>query len=169
MISFAAMLSIQLTTMGEGTNSSLAPSTRILIMETADVLERIGANPPHRNGTAALYGRHLREVIRHSGMSEPPSRGNKSMEEHQQSHYPTTQSQPQAQASAYQTQANGSADLEMAQLLQFSAMSDNQIIQAINDAGEELGSFVPNMQIDERTGLDWLDWFNMDNNVQRSG
>ena len=55
--------------------------------------------------------------------------------------------------------------MEMAQLLQFSAMSDDQIIQAINDAGEELGTFVPNMQIDERTGLDWLDWFNMENNV----
>jgi hypothetical protein len=164
MISFAAMLSIQLTTMGEGTNSSLAPSIRILIMETADVLERIGANPSHRNGTSALYGRHLRQVIRNSGISNPPSRGNRPPDDlHQQPQFPTTQ--PQAQSSSYQTQPNGPADLEMAHLLQFSAMSDDQIVQAINDAGDELGSFVPNMQIDERTGLDWLDWFNMENNV----
>ena len=164
MISFAAMLSIQLTTMGEGTNSSLAPSIRILIIETAGVLERIGANPPHRNGTAALYGRHLRDVIRDSGISDPPSRGNKSMDDpHQQSQFPSTHSQ--AQGPVYLNQQNGPADLEMAQFLQFSAMSDNQITQAINDAGDELGTFVPNMQIDERIGLDWLDWFNMENKV----
>jgi hypothetical protein len=164
MISFAAMLSIQLSTMGEGTNSSLAPSIRILIKETADVLERIGANPPHRKGTSALYGRHLREVISNSGMSNLLSRGNNPADDfRQQPQFPVTL--PQEQNPIYQSQANDPAEMEMAQLLQFSAMSDDQIIQAINDAGEELGTFNPNMQIDERTGLDWLDWFNMENNV----
>ena len=163
MISFAAMLSIQLTTMGEGTNSSLAPSIRILIMETADVLERIGSNPPHRNGTSALYGRHLREVIRNSGISNPPSRGIKPLDDlSQQPQFQTIQ--PQTQTPVYQSQANGPADLEIAQLLQFSAMSDDQIVQAINNAGDELGTFNPNMQIDETIGLNWLDWFNMENN-----
>lgn len=164
MISFAAMLSIQLSTMGEGTNLSLAPSIRILIKETADVLERIGANPSHRKGTSALYGRHLREVISNSGMSNLQSRGNNLPDEFRQQ-LPFPVSQSQVQTTSYQSQANVPADLEMAQLLQFSAMSDDQIIQAINDAGDELGTFVPNMQIDERTGLDWLDWFNIENNV----
>lgn len=96
-------------------------------------------------------------------MSNPPSRGTKPPDElHQQPQFPT--SQPQAHAPVYQSQANGPEDLEMAQLLQFSAMSDDQIVQAINNAGDELGTFIPNMQIDERTGLDWLDWFNMENN-----
>ena len=164
MISFAAMLSIQLSTMGEGTNSSLAPSIRVLIKETADVLERVGANPPHRKGTSALYGRHLREFISNLGMSTLPSRGNNPTDEfRQQPQFQATQ--PPERNPIYQSQTNDPADMEMAQLLQFSAMSDDQIIQAINDAGEELGTFVPNMQIDERTGLDWLDWFNMENNV----
>lgn len=163
MISFAAMLSIQLSTMGEGTNLSLAPSIRILIKETADVLERIGANPSHRKGTSALYGRHLREFIGNSGMSNLQSRGNNPSDDFRQPQFPVTL--PQEQNPVYQSQANDPADMEMAQLLQFSAMSDDQIIQAINDAGDELGTFVPNMQMDERTGLDWLDWFNMENNV----
>jgi hypothetical protein len=165
MISFAAMLSIQLSTMGEGTNLSLAPSIRILIKETADVLERIGANPPHRKGTSALYGRHLREVISNSGMSNLQSRGNNPQDEfREQPQFPVT-TQAQEQNAAYQNQPNNPADLEMAQLLQFSAMSDDQIIQAINDAGDELGTYVPNVQIEERTGLDWLDWFNMEYSV----
>ena len=167
MISFAAMLSIQLSTMGEGTNSSLAPSIRILIKETADVLERIGANPAHRKGTSALYGRHLREFISNLGISNLPSRGNNQNDQfRQQPQFQVTQSQERNPV--YQSQASDPADIEMAQLLQFSAMSDDQINQAINDAGEELGTFVPTMQIDERTGLDWLDWFNMENSVQRS-
>jgi hypothetical protein len=47
------------------------------------------------------------------------------------------------------------------EMVQFSAMSDDQIIQAINAAGNEWDN-VPNYQIDERNGLDWLDWFNME-------
>lgn len=49
--------------------------------------------------------------------------------------------------------------------LQFSAMSDYQIVEAIEAAGQELETVLPNFQVvDERTGLDWLDWFNMENN-----
>lgn len=163
MISFAAMLSIQLSTMGEGTNSSLAPRIRVLIKECADVLERIGATPPHRKGTSALFGRHLRAVISKLGMSTSQPWGNTSAGDfHQLPQFPTTQ--PQASNAPYQNDINGPADLEIAQFLQFSAMSDGQIIQAINDAGDELGTYVPNVQIDERTGLDWLDWFNIENN-----
>ena len=51
MISFAAMISFRLSTMDTTSNRTLAPSIRILIEETADVLERIGTNPPHRKGT----------------------------------------------------------------------------------------------------------------------
>lgn len=46
--------------------------------------------------------------------------------------------------------------------LLFSAMSDDQIVEAINNAGDELEKSLPNFQIDENTGLDWLDWFSND-------
>jgi hypothetical protein len=161
MISFAAMLSIQLATRGEGANSSLAPSIRVLILETADVLQRIGSNPPHRNGTSALYGRHLREVIGTSGIL---SKGRNPQEDiHEQSQFLTTQ--PPTQTPPYSRQSNESADLEMEQLLQFSSMSNDQIVQAINDVGDELGTFAPILQLDERMGLDWIDWFNVENNL----
>lgn len=48
--------------------------------------------------------------------------------------------------------------------MQFSTMSDDQITQAIHNVGDELGSYVPDFQIDERSGLDWLDWFNIEAN-----
>lgn len=156
MISFAAMISFRLSTMDASSNHSLTPSIRILIEETADVLERIGSNPSHRNGTSALYGRHLREVLLASQSHAQPAIPQNAF----------SINHPQMQSQTYQELAPRDASLQMSDLMQFSAMSDDQIIQAINDAGDELGNHVPNFQIDERSGLDWLDWFNMDAGVQ---
>jgi hypothetical protein len=144
--------------MDAASNRSLAPSIRVLIDETADVLERIGSNPPHRNGTSALYGRHLRKVL--SAVTR--SRNNTLPEI---SSFPTSISQNEVQTHAYHNSVPQSTSMQMSELMQFSAMSDDQIIQAINDAGDELGNYVPNFQIDERSGLDWLDWFNMEVNT----
>ena len=66
------------------------------------------------------------------------------------------------QQSAYHNQSEDQVSMQMSELLQFSAMSDNQIIETINNAGDEL--CMPNFQMDDKTGLDWLDWFNMDVN-----
>ena len=146
--------------MGAGNTSSLAPSIRILIEESADVLERIGSNPPHRNGTSALYGRHLRQVVGSSSRRAIlQSRSN--LPNQSESTFPgPTQMVPQQ--SAYHNQSEDQVSMQMSELLQFSAMSDNQIIETINNAGDEL--CMPNFQMDDKTGLDWLDWFNMDVN-----
>ena len=48
------------------------------------------------------------------------------------------------------------------QPVQFSAMSDDQITQAIRNAAEGLGTDLTSFQLDERSGLDWLDWFDLD-------
>lgn len=133
------MISIRLSKTDAAPNCSLAPSIRVLIEETADVLERIGTNPAHRNGASSLYGRHLRHVV---GLI-PRGRIQ-----------PDTGFVPQYQ----------NPPMQVSELMQFSAMSDDQIIQAINNAGDELGNYIPNFQIDERSGLDWLDWFNMEVN-----
>jgi hypothetical protein len=55
MISFAACVALELSTTADGNRADLAPSVQNLITETADVLERIGSNPPHRNGASALF------------------------------------------------------------------------------------------------------------------
>jgi hypothetical protein len=158
MISFAACFAFYLSTLGSTGNISLAPSIRRLIEESADVLERIGSNPSHRNGTSALYGRHLREVIG----SSPQTVETRHITGQNQQQY--LMQQMQAPIQAYQNREDlglGQADAEF---LQFSAMSDDQITEAINNAGQELETFMPTFQMDDKTGLDWLDWFNMDVN-----
>jgi hypothetical protein len=135
--SFAAMICFRLSTMGSTSNHRLAPSIRILIEETADVLERIGTIPLHRKGISAIYGRHLRNVI-----------GTKDIQ--------AVTMPPQNRIVPKQPEGR------VLEPIQFSAMSDDQIVQAINNAGGEFGNQSLGFQIDERSELDWLDWFNMD-------
>jgi len=158
MISFAACFALRLSILVAGNNLSLAPSIKILIEETADVLERIGTIPSHRKGTSALFGRHLREVVRNTtgiqGGVEQPGGG-----------LPATQGSFIGASRAggnSTTQSEHSPGLLSFEPLLFSAMSDNQIVEAINNAGDELEIALPNFQIDENAGLDWLDWFSND-------
>jgi hypothetical protein len=157
MISFAACFAFYLSTIGSTGNISLAPSIRRLIEESADVLERIGSNPPHRNGTSALYGRHLREVVGSAPQVTEP----RGVPGRNQPQYLMQQTQIPTQV--YQNRDLGLGQIE-AEFLQFSAMSDDQITEAINNAGQELETYMPTFQMDDKTGLDWLDWFNMDVN-----
>lgn len=149
MISFAACFAFYLSTTGTTGSMSLAPSIRRLIEESADVLERLGSNPPHRNGTAALYGRHLREVI---GTSVPSTEYDQSQV---QTGYPLPQHVQQPPLHPYQNQPN-IPQLEMSELLNFSSMSDDQINEAINNAGKELDTYIPNLQMEDQSALDWL-------------
>ena len=168
MISFAACFAFYLSTAGSTGNTSLAPSIRKLIEESADVLERIGTNPKHRNATSALYGRHLKEVV--ASIQEPEIVIAQGIAQTQ------TPYAPQENLGIDQTQGYGSGSgytpAHMNELLQFSAMSDDQINDAINNMGAELEGW-SNIQMDDRAGaagtgagLDWLDWFNMDVNAQ---
>lgn len=158
MISFAACFAFYLSTLGSTGSISLAPSIRRLIEESADVLERTGSNPPHRNGTSALYGRHLREVVG----SPPQAVESRNLPGQNQQQYSVQQIQAPIQT--YQNRGDLGLGQMDAEFLQFSAMSDDQITEAINNAGQELETYMPTFQMDDKTGLDWLDWFNMDVN-----
>lgn len=57
MISFSAMISFRLSNMDTKPNNNLAPSVRILIDETAEVLIRIGTAPAHRKGQCLCHCR----------------------------------------------------------------------------------------------------------------
>jgi hypothetical protein len=150
--SFAAMICFRLSTLGgANSNHSLAPSIRILIEETADVLERIGTNPSHRKGISALYGRHLREVTGTGSRRQQYSASEQNTMAIDQN---VMRSQPYAEQSIPRP-------MEV-QPVQFSAMSDDQITQAIRNAEDGLGTDLTSFQLDERTGLDWLDWFDLD-------
>lgn len=175
MISFAACFAVYLSTIGKG---SLAPSVRVLIEESAGVLERIGNITPHRKGTSALYGRHLRVVVG-SLLSTPTPRPSHSTEFQQapagilHPHPQHSNNPPRTptQLMMYTPQQQQQASIP--ELLQFSAMSDNQINEAINNAGEEFDLEWAGLQDGsleglgmgmDRTGLglDWLNWFNVD-------
>ena len=157
MISFAACFALRLSMMVARDNLSLAPSIKILIEETADVLERIGTIPSHRKGTSALFGRHLREVVRNTTNSLSMQGGAG------QSSIIATPQDPFMRPGQARNASNNnvSSGLLSFEPLLFSAMSDDQIVEAINNAGDGLETW-PNFQVDDNTGLDWLDWFTTD-------
>lgn len=150
MIAFAACSALSLSVVPTDTRSSLAPSVRNLIEETAGVLERIGATPSHRNGASVLYGRYLRELVR---------RGSGNQNETQIPAEATLRS-PSA-FGGYGTVPPLSqpsfSPLFWSEPLQFSAMSDGQIIDAVNRAGITFGTGVPDIPLDDLMSWDWLD------------
>jgi hypothetical protein len=163
MISFAACFALRISTMSTGNRLSLAPSIKILIEETADVLKRIGSTPSHRKGLSALYGRHLREIVKNT--SEPLSIHDQNGQMHNHTNS-IAQNTPigSGQHVAHSTHSSRNAPILSFEPLLFSTMSDHQIREAINNAGDELETCLPNFQVDDHAGLDWLDWFSMETN-----
>jgi hypothetical protein len=154
MISFAACFALSISTMAEGNTLSLAPSIRILVEEAADMLERIGRTPSHRNGTSSLYGRHLRKVIRNNFTA--PDRDVSGSETTQPVAPPIGQD---VAIGGYESQ-NGQSLREFTsfQPVLFSAMSDDQVTAAIDSASQELDAWLSTFQMHDNAGLDWLDW-----------
>ncbi|KAG9253161.1 uncharacterized protein F5Z01DRAFT_176048 [Emericellopsis atlantica] len=172
MISFAACFALTLSAYTAG-GSTLAPSVRKLIDETASVLERIGAVTEHRNGLSSLYGRHLRQIVRRAakgGIKEglrmpttspsvPASLGTPPIAtgvaaaqpmDHQagaplphQHHPPLPQQQQQ---------------LLWPETLQFSTMSDDQIMQVLNQPGNDFEPSFGGLSWDDMSNFDWLHW-----------
>lgn len=158
MISFAACSALSLSiTLGDS-RSSLAPSVRNLIEETAGVLERIGATPSHRNGASVLYGRFLRELIRRAPALPLQSRGNPDRVHPPEPTFPSTCLDHSSLPVTLPPE-----DLWF-EPLQFSAMSDNQIVDAVNRAGTAFGASIPDVPLDDMLNWDWLDFANPDFN-----
>lgn len=154
MISFAACSALSLSVTPGDSRSSLAPSVRTLIEETAGVLERIGGTPSHRNGASVLYGRFLRELIRR-GPTIPyaPARhlDNDPLLPPPLDQRPVPVPQPALPPGDLWTEP-----------MQFSAMSDDQIIDAVNRAESAFGASIPDVPVDDMLCWDWLDFANTD-------
>ncbi|KAJ5709834.1 hypothetical protein N7493_009426 [Penicillium malachiteum] len=149
MISFAACSALSLSITPGDSRSSLAPSVRTLIEETAGVLERIGVTPSHRNGSSVLYGRFLRELVRR-GPARPDQPD------------PMLPSTLDQRTPLTVTQASLPPGDLWTEPMQFSAMSDNQIIDAVNRAGSAFGASIPDVPVDDMLSWDWLDFANTD-------
>ena len=157
MISFAACSALSLSITPGDSRSSLAPSVRTLIEETAGVLERIGATPSHRNGSSVLYGRFLRELIRRG----PPISTAQPVRpfDHTDSILPSALEHRNSIPVTQPALPPGDLWTEP---MQFSAMSDNQIIDAVNRAGSAFGASIPDVPVDDMLSWDWLDFANTD-------
>ncbi|KAJ4249968.1 hypothetical protein NW757_007397 [Fusarium falciforme] len=147
MISFAACFALTLSSYTTG-GSALAPSVRNLIDETATVLERIGKVTRHRNGLSVMYGKYLKQIVRRAatgdGITGAPVR-NMSI--------PVTESAPIATPNSF---------LEPQTLwpepMHFSAMSDDQIVQALNQPGNDFEPSFGGLSWDDMTNFEWLYW-----------
>ncbi|KAE8387360.1 hypothetical protein BDV23DRAFT_128609 [Aspergillus alliaceus] len=157
MISFAACSALSLSVVPTDTRSSLAPSVRHLIEETAGVLERIGATPNHRSGASVLYGRYLRELVRRGSGSlnfQYPNEPGVTVAAEMTGALPPTLGGYSAMPPASQPPFS---PFFWSEPLQFSAMSDGQIIDAVNRAGIAFGTGVPDVPLDDLMSWDWLD------------
>ncbi|KAK9563375.1 hypothetical protein V6Z77_003743 [Aspergillus fumigatus] len=157
MIAFAACSALSLSVTPADSRSILAPSVRHLIEETADVLERIGAVPAHREGASVLYGRLLRELVRRAHVGFVSQKHIESA--------PVESLQPSSTLSDYcpipsLTQPPMDPSTLWTETLQFSAMSDHQIIDAVNRADSAFGMNIPDVLLEDLMNWDWFDFAN---------
>jgi len=159
MISFAACVALELSTMVDGNRADLAPSVQNLITETADVLERIGSNPPHRNGASALFAKQLRHIVQRSSSRKADGTTGEWMSA-QTNSAPFAQGvhQQQPTQSHATGQSNTSATPTASDPMVFSGMSNDEIIQAIESTGLALDMSWADLPFGDGANLDWLDW-----------
>jgi hypothetical protein len=155
MISFAACFALELSAMADENRASLAPSVQNLIMETADVLARIGATPPHRNGASALYAKQLRKIVQRASPSNPSGAANVSVNSGSFAHIPQTQ-HPTQEYQASHVDISGA--FLSSEPVTFSGMSNDEIVEAINNAGVGLEMSWADFQLGDGASLDWMDW-----------
>ncbi|KAJ8065472.1 hypothetical protein OCU04_006155 [Sclerotinia nivalis] len=148
MVSFSACFALSLSTMTAKNNPGLRESIKVLIEETATVLERIGNITPHRKGSSALYGRHLKEILRNSVALRKPVPYDLSVLNGEQAGSNTAQ----------EGQGRG-LEPGFFEPLQFSTMSDDQIVEFFDNEEATLGISPTNLQLGDTTGMEWLDWF----------
>ncbi|KAM0124108.1 hypothetical protein ACHAP3_010613 [Botrytis cinerea] len=155
MVSFSACFALHLSAMTANKNSGLRESIKVLIEETADVLERIGNITPHRKGSSALYGRHLKEIIRNSAALRRSVPSGLSILDREQAGRNTGQEAQEPRP-----------EPTFIEPLQFSTMSDHQIVELFDNEEATLGISPTNLQLGDTTGMEWLDWFDFYGTVQ---
>ncbi|KAH7320617.1 hypothetical protein B0I35DRAFT_427475 [Stachybotrys elegans] len=152
MISFAACFALALSAHTTG-ESILAPSVRNLIEEAATVLIRIGRITKHRNGLSVLYGKYLKQIVKRA-VSNGEALRNTAMDtgfgpspvQHEQ--HPIMTPNPVI-----------AEDQELwPETFQFSAMSDAQIQQVLNQPGNDLEAGFGGLSWEDMTNFEWLYW-----------
>lgn len=185
MITFAACFALTLSAYASG-DSSLAPSVRTLIEETADVLERVGTVTPHRNGLSSLYGRYLRATVKKAasiaGNQPPRAGGTRPMHAatpastlqsagpryHRTNHdHPSIASRHAGPSQASSTPHSGGGFEDphgvwpTPNALQFSAMSDQQIVDYLNQPDNAFAPAGASLSWEDMHNFEGVNWPNM--------
>lgn len=159
MICFAACVALNLSTSSRGESHNLAPSVRNLIEETATVLERIGGTPIHRNGTSVIYGKYLRELVKQAPTIERPRPVPSGNIITQPATADTHVYVPPAEPITTFGQSQYPLPNPWGETLQFSAMSGNQVIETVLNAGDFESPFF-DIPMDDANTFGWMDWMN---------
>jgi hypothetical protein len=160
MVSFAARVALELSTMVDGNRTDLAPSVQTLIAETADVLERTGSTPLHRNGASTLYARQLRIVSQKTSSR----RANENTGEwtgaqtNNTSFVPGPHQQQTTQDYQSGPSNNAATPFAASDPMAFSGMSNEEIVLAIDNADFGLDVSSIDLPFGDGANLDWLDW-----------
>ncbi|KAK4926651.1 hypothetical protein LTR66_016331 [Elasticomyces elasticus] len=157
MVSFAACFVLGLSTSKRGNQFYVAPSSKRQIQDAADTLQRIGSSPSHRNGASAMFGKHIKQIMRvHTalGVDVPEDRPHLPSMMHHQGHLPNGFTAApfilQSPADAAQNVFPG-----------FDSMTDDQLIAAIQNTSPDPGSYNNGFHAEDGVFMDWLDWPNM--------
>lgn len=172
MISFAACFALTLSAYATTTGSNLAPSVRKLIDEAGGVLERVGAVTEHRNGLSTMYGQHLRYIVRRAARGRtgrtvtatssqsqisPPAAPIPAMLDHSPMGQEVTMEQAQPHPHHHHPQ-HPQQHLLWPETLPLSTMSDDQIMQVLNQPGNEFAPSFQGLSWDDMSNFDWLHW-----------
>ncbi|KAL5115471.1 hypothetical protein ACEQ8H_006612 [Pleosporales sp. CAS-2024a] len=165
MICFAASIALALSAPlpTKGGNPNLAPSVRNLIDETATVLERIGSNPSHRNGSSVVYGRFLRVLVK-----QAPDYNYNPLAAPSRSHGPASE---QTQTGSIDAIVEGASPIQHAaytqhvanlwpQPLDFSAMSYHEVNETVTNS-DLFSTTMLDLPWDSTNQLLWTDWLNL--------
>jgi hypothetical protein len=159
MICFAACIALKLSTPPPGRNLSLSPNVRNLVEEVAAVLERIGGIPHHRNGTSVLYGKYLREILKQLSIpGQAPSQSIDPTLAQDTRPVPTREFNLLTTIHSTIDQTSYPPQHGLMEPLQFSAMSDNEIIEAVLNAGPYFNTMLPGIGEDaDFMYQNWMD------------
>jgi len=155
MVSFAACFVLGLSTTRRGDQIYLAASAKKSIQEAANVLERIGSSPPHRKGASALFGKHIKRIMKqHTASIETNTtaeRENMSLP-HAEFRHPGS-----GMAAAPYTLQSNSGEVQQT-FPGFDSMTDDQLLEAIQNAKDDIDTFHAGLQPEDGLFMDWLEW-----------
>lgn len=158
MVSFAACFVLGLSTTRRQGRMYIADHVRASVDNAASALERIGSVTPHRKGASTLFGRHIKRIMRQHTTTVDmttdigsQSKGKLSGESlNSISNFATAPYTLHSDFSDTRSIFPG-----------FDSMTDDQLLEAIHNARNDIDTFNAGLQNEDGLFMDWLDWPNL--------